>query len=205
MVHAGLLVHRRVLHARSGVYIATRDGLDLGGCERMRPCRISFGTYEHTVALPYLVIALEEEFGAQHVLAERELRLGTSEDRDAFQISVASERRGSHWPDAIVLGAIDGKPLAIELERTVKRTGRLDAILRGYVRARSIGGVRYYAATLAARAAVERSVRRIKAPSGLIEVRGWASGEGAIDCRDWDSADVIPFPGRTTDGGRRAA
>jgi hypothetical protein len=53
----------------------------------------------------------------------------------------------------------EGRPLAVEVELTAKGRGRLDSIVAGYVRARHIAGVRYYAAP-AARAGLERAISR---------------------------------------------
>jgi hypothetical protein len=76
-------------------------------------------------------------------------------------------RRGLHFPDLAIEGA-DGRPLAVEVELTAKGRGRLDSIVAGYVRARHIAGVRYYAAS-AAKAGLERAIARAGA-SALFDV-----------------------------------
>jgi hypothetical protein len=62
--------------------------------------------------------------------------------------------------------------LAVELERTAKGRARLRRILAGYVAARHISEVRYYARGDRVRDLVESEVARLRARE-LIEVRDW--------------------------------
>jgi len=160
LVQLGLVAHRRVLYGQPGAYWATRAGLDAIGLT-LPPAGIDIRTYEHDRLLASTAIRLEREFGRPDIKTERELR---SRDAAAAQPHYAVRRagqhgrRGLHFPDLAVDG-IDGRPLAVEVELTAKGRGRLDSIVAGYVAARHIAAVRYYAAP-AAKASLERAISR---------------------------------------------
>mgnify|MGYP003287757757 CR=1 FL=1 len=63
--------------------------------------------------------------------------------------------------------------LAVELERTAKGRARLRRILAGYIAARHIGAVRYYAVGERVRRLVEGEVAAQRAHA-LIDVRVWS-------------------------------
>lgn len=171
LVALGLLEHRRVFHARPGVYLATGDGLAAAGVRLPRP-RIDIRTYRHDRIASAVCIELEREFGSAGVVTERELRAhdasGVERPRYAVRLGSQATRRGLHFPD-LAVEAEGRHPLAIEVELAVKGRVRLDSIVSGYVRARHIGAVRYYAAP-AARKAVQRAVWRASAGE-LFDVR----------------------------------
>jgi hypothetical protein len=190
LVRLGLLDHCRIFHAESGVYVATRAGLSIVELE-LPPARVDIRTYAHDVGLSWLVIGLEREFGPERVRTERETRaadtsLGTAPTRQQrfavqltgahgqLQLTPAGHRR-LHFPDCTVVGA-RGEPadrlLAVELERTAKGRTRLRRILAGYIAARHIGAVRYYALGERVRHLVEREVAAQRAHA-LIDVRAW--------------------------------
>lgn len=165
LVRAGLVDHRRVFHNQPGVYWATRDGLDAAGV-RLPPAGIDIRTYEHDRLAAVAAIALEDEFGPSAIVTERELRsLDAAAETPRYAVPRGGQaqlgRRGLHFPDLAVDGQ-DGRPLAVEVELTAKGRGRLDSIVAGYVRARHIAAVRYYAAP-AARAGLERAIARARA------------------------------------------
>jgi len=135
-----------------------------GGARRNRTdaaAAVDIRTYEHDRLLASNAIRLEREVGRPDIKTERELR---SRDAAAAQPHYAVRRagqhgwRGLHFPDLAVDG-IDGRPLAVEVELTAKGRGRLDSIVAGYVAARHIAAVRYYAAP-AAKAGLERAIAR---------------------------------------------
>lgn len=167
---AGLLDHQRVLHARPGVYLATREGL--AAVELALPAaRIDLRTYGHDLGATGLMVELEREFAPELVVTERELRshdMTVERPRYAVMLGAQTTRRGLHFPDLAVERS-DGRPLCVELELTAKSGGRLDQIVSAYVRGRHVGAVRYYAAA-AAIGGVQRAVARAGA-SQLIDVR----------------------------------
>src|SRR6185437_848446 len=67
LVQLGLLDHKRLLHARAGVYLATELGLHFVGLE-LPVARLDLRTYEHDVELVWLALELEREFGPDRVI-----------------------------------------------------------------------------------------------------------------------------------------
>jgi hypothetical protein len=162
LVALGLLDHRRVLHNQPGAYWATRAGLDAAGL-RLPPAGIDIRTYDHDRLAAAVAIDLADEFDPDAIVTERELRsLDAAADSPRYAV-VRPGRRGLHFPDLAVDGS-EGRPLAVEVELTAKGRGRLDSIVAGYVRARHIAGVRYYA-TPAAMPGLERAIERARAGS----------------------------------------
>jgi hypothetical protein len=160
LVRLDLLAHQRVLHGEPGAYWATRAGLDAVAL-LLPPAGVDIRTYEHDRLLAATAIRLEHEFDRPAVKTERELRSrDATADQPHYAVRRAGQlgRRGLHFPDLAVDGA-DGRPLAVEVELTAKGRGRLDSIVAGYVAARHIAAVRYYAAP-AAKAGLERAIAR---------------------------------------------
>ncbi len=190
LVRLGLLDHFRIFHGEPGIYLATRAGLSIVNLE-LPSARVDFRTYAHDVELSSLVVELEREFGPERVKTERETRaadtpLGTAptkQQRFAVQLAGAhgqlqltpAGHPRLHFPDCTVMAA-PGDPaervLAVELERTAKGRTRLRRILAGYVAARHIGAVRYYAVGERVRNLVQSEVAAQRAHA-LIDVRAW--------------------------------
>jgi hypothetical protein len=157
LIAVGLIDHRRVFHNQPGAYWATRVGLDAAGLQ-LPPAGIDIRTYDHDRLAATVAIDLADEFGAEAIVTERELRSLDAIAESPRYAVVRPGQRGLHFPDLAVDGS-EGRPLAVEVELTAKGRGRLDSIVAGYVRARHIAGVRYYAAP-AARAGLERAIAR---------------------------------------------
>ncbi len=138
-------------------------------------------TYEHQVEAASLAIALEREFAPDRVVTEREIRsLDTGRERPELAVRLPGAPRGRyprlHFPDLAVLGADErGRPLAVELERSVKARARLRAIVRAYVGARHVAGARYYADGAAERA-VRAAVEEARAQA-VVELRRMGTAE----------------------------
>jgi hypothetical protein len=193
LVRLGLLEHGRIFHGAPGVYLATRVGLASADLE-LPPARVDLRTYAHDVEVGWLVVGLEREFGPDRVRTEREMRTFDTAPgrppgvRPSFAVSLSGARGQLqftpagyprlHFPDCAVISA-EGEGdrlLAVELERTAKGRARLRRILAGYVAARHIGGVRYYALGERVRELVESEVAAQRADQ-LIEVRPWLTDE----------------------------
>jgi hypothetical protein len=191
LLQLGLLEHVRIFHSEPGVYCATRLGLSVAGLE-LPPARIDIRSYAHDVDLSALVIDLEREFGPEQVTTEREMRamdtsLASDDDRSQlFGVELAGAhgqlqltpagRPRLHFPDCAAVDASDASMdtlLAVELERTAKGRARLRRILPGYIAARHIGAVRYYAVGERVRRLVEGEVAAQRAQA-LIDVRIWS-------------------------------
>jgi hypothetical protein len=168
-IEAGLLERVRLLYGSPALVIATRHGLRWAGLERLGPCRLGVASFVHWAACARLAALLESR-GAV-LWSERELR---HHERDAgellasIEISQRGERR-VHRPDLVLVDRDGGLPVAIEVELTVKGSHRLDAICRGYARARHLAGARYFAAPEPGRA-VGRAIHRTSAHD-VIDVR----------------------------------
>lgn len=173
LVERGLVSYDRVLHGQHGVYRATTKGLALGG-EIKNPWRIELASYLHDLALTTLCLVLEREFGAERVVTERELRQSDRiAPRPHFTMHLDALGRKRHFPD-LAVDRFDGdRPLAVELERSPKLPSELDAILRGYVRARHLAAVRYYTPSAAVEQRLAANLARIGPPEGFFEVRRW--------------------------------
>jgi len=166
-----LLERRRLLFGEPAVFLATRAGLRFGGLD-LSPRKVSAGGIAHASRATSLCLELEEEFGAEAVLCEREIRAEdgrSSEPRYAVAANgrLPDGRPRLHFPDFAV--EHPRCALAIELELTAKGSQRLSAILRAYVRARHVEGVRYYVSPRAARPVREAIARTRSGP--LVDVR----------------------------------
>ena len=168
----GLLARKRLLHGEPGVFLATVDGLRLAGLD-LRARKVSAAGVAHATQATWLALLLEEEFGPERVVTEREVRARDgSAERPAYAIAAGgklpSGRLRLHFPDFAVEDGPDGRPLAIELELSAKGQRRLLEIVRAYVRARHVGAVRYYVTSASARQ-VRAAVSEARAES-LVEV-----------------------------------
>ncbi len=187
LVRRGLLDHRRLLHGRPGIYIATSAGLDFVGLE-LPPARLDLRSYEHDVELVWLALELEREFGAAAVVTEREIRSAEMpaawdsyrtgarlRPRHAVPTGSSGARRGLHFPDLVVEGgAPRGGSLAVELERTSKGSARRREIVAGYRDATQFEQVRYYGTAETLRG-IERSVAEERANKieRVFDLRAW--------------------------------
>ena len=167
---AGLVTGKRYLAEGGSAFTVTGRGLGEAGLV-LPEAKVDTRTYAHDLGMARLCIQLEDEFGAEAVLTEREIRaLDTGLDSPIYSpgsrgSSGAMHKR--HYPDlALELDGDEG-PLAIELELSEKGQRRLGDIMGLYRRARHLAGVRYYVAD----ATTERAVRRAVAVSEVNEHR----------------------------------
>jgi len=163
-VEAGLLERLEILRDRPSLLRATRAGLRYAGLS-LKVASISPGSAGHWLRCASTALALREEFKAECILSERELRqIERFKERPIFSARTGERRSGEpsfHRPDlAIISGEL---PIAIEVELTPKAPLRLEAIIRGWNRAHWVAEVRYYCAPGATRLGVERIVRRLHA------------------------------------------
>jgi DNA-binding Lrp family transcriptional regulator len=149
LVDSGLLRRHRMLYNDGGLLTATAEGLRWAGLGRLAPVRISLALIPHMIASAALAAELEPRLGDATLLSDREHRAAENATGRAIASAVLGSPREDrphlHRPDFALLGAGDGRVIAIEVELTVKTQTRLERILRGYVRNRNVSGVRYYA------------------------------------------------------------
>jgi hypothetical protein len=178
VVDAGFVERVRLLYGQPGLLVITRRGLRFTGLEDLGLCRVSAAMFGHWAAVARLAAGLEAA-GAR-VSSERELR--AAERRAGELLASARVSRGGeeriHRPDLVLASPDGGGPTAVEVELTVKGSRRLEAICRGWARARHIEGVRYCATPRAARA-VTRAVNAT-CTEDVIDVRllPWATDRG---------------------------
>ena len=163
-VEAGLVERLDLLRDQPRVLRATSAGLRYAGLS-LGVASISPGSASHWLRCASTALALREEFSAEAILSERELRLVERvEDRPIFSARTGELRSGAprlHRPDlAIIAGEL---PIAVEVELTPKAPRRLEAIVKAWRRAHWVSEVRYYCAPGATRLAVERAVRKLHA------------------------------------------
>lgn len=175
-VDGGLLEQVRLLHGEPGLYVATRRGLRWAGLEQLGPCRVSVAEFAHWQACGRLAAALGAS--GQPVWSERELRAAERETGRLIASVQIGQSERLHRPD-LVLWNDAGEACAVEVELSVKSSRRLEAICRGWARARHLAGVRYYAAPAAARA-LQRAVGVVRAED-VVEIRPlpWAEANQA--------------------------
>jgi len=179
---AGWLVRTRPLAGRPALYTATRTGLRIAGLCGLGPCRVSAAGAQHLIECARVAAVLERRYPDHLVAGERELR----RDERERGAPLASARLGTgprgepllHRPDLVLWpevcageahgpggGAVgravaDGRPVAVEVELTVKAPRRLAEICLAWARCRSVAGVVYVAPPEVGRAlarAIERS------------------------------------------------
>jgi hypothetical protein len=108
------------------------------------------------------------------VRSERELRVAERRAGRLFASPTMGDqlpdgRSRVHRPDLLLVPKEGGAPTAVEVELSVKGARRLEQIVRGWARCRTVAAVRYYAAPSAARA-VSRAVAAVLAHE-VVEVR----------------------------------
>jgi DNA-binding transcriptional ArsR family regulator len=149
---AGLVSSAELLRGEPALHALTRRGLRAAGRPELEPISISASLFGHCLAVARVAVALR--VAGERVGGERELRaFERIEGTPLASAAVGLARDGGtawHRPDLVCWRA--GRPLAIEVELTVKAPERLRAIVRGWARSRLVEGVVYYASAPAVRA-----------------------------------------------------
>jgi hypothetical protein len=149
---------RRLLHGSPALHVLTRSGLRAAGRAELEPVVLSAGGFAHMLEVARVAVALAD--AGHDVGGERELRAWERlEGRPLASAELGFGPDGGlalHRPDLVCWDG--GRPIAVEVELTVKAPARLRAIVRAWARSRLIDGVVYYA-TPAVTRALERAVR----------------------------------------------
>lgn len=163
-----LLQRDRPLTDVPPIYSVTAAGLVAAGLDGLRACRVSAANCQHTAACVHAAAELQRSYPDQRVSGERELRL--EERRAGSPLASAIMRAGVshgallHRPDLVIWPpqGDHGRPVAIEIELTIKSPRRLEAICRAWSRSRVVAGVVYFAPCDVQRA-LHRAIRRARA------------------------------------------
>lgn len=138
----GLVRHETDVPGPS-VFLATREGLAVAGCD-LSPATVSLATLYHDLAICDVASQIERGAPYARVISEREMRLadhGAEEPCYAIEVELGRSSRSRHLPDLCV--EWEGGPIAVEVELSQKRAERTRAILEGYRSARRLLGVIY--------------------------------------------------------------
>jgi hypothetical protein len=169
-VERGLLERLALLRGEPSLLRATRAGLRYAGLG-LGVAVISPGSVDHWLRCASTSLLLSQEFGADRILTERELRLLERIEGRAIASARIGELPGGkprlHRPDLVVL--TEERPVAIEVELTPKAPGRLEQLIRAWRRASCVAEVHYLCAPGATRRAVERAVEKTRA-EGRIQI-----------------------------------
>lgn len=163
-IERGLLERLPLVRSEPSLLRATREGLRFAGLG-LPVAVVAPGSVEHWLRCASVGLELEADYGPEHVLSERELRLAERIESQA----IASARVGElpsgaprlHRPDLAVLAG--ERPVAIEVELSPKAPRRLERLIRAWRRASWVAEVRYLCAPGPARRAVERAIHKTRA------------------------------------------
>ena len=168
LVADGLLAQRALLYRQPGLYTATAEGLRWCRLQRLGVQRIGPGAFEH--AWQVATIAAEPLRDGWRLLSERDIRCAENEMGDLIASAKIGELPGGrpalHRPDLALTSPVGGT-FAVEIELSVKGARRLDAICRGYARARHVQQTIYLATPKAARG-VDRAIVRTRSADRII-------------------------------------
>jgi hypothetical protein len=167
LIEAGLLERVETLPGDPTLSRATLNGLRYVHLP-FPLATVSAHQVDHWAACASVALWAEERWGNRAVMSERELRRLEAESERPIGSCVVGEHRGGyearHRPDLLVTD--NGSPIAIEVELTPKAPRRLEAIVRGFRRARHLEQTIYVVGDATTRRAVERTVRRRGRRSG---------------------------------------
>jgi hypothetical protein len=157
------------------IYSVTVAGLAAAGLDGLRACRVSAANCQHTAACVHAAAELQRFYPNQRVSGEHELRL--EERRAGTPLASATMRAGGargallHRPDLVIWPPEGnrGRPVAVEIELTIKSPRRLEAICRAWSRSRVVAGVVYFAPGDVERA-LHRAIRRAQAETHVAVV-----------------------------------
>lgn len=139
LVELGLVERTQTAIGDPTLISATRDGITYAGFG-LRPPTIRIGEVDHWLACADVAISLEDRYGADRLVTERELRFDAQLTGKPVGAGKLGETMNGywrlHWPDLAVRTA-EGL-VVYEVELTPKAKRRLQKILRAWRRAREV-------------------------------------------------------------------
>jgi hypothetical protein len=162
-VERGLLERGETPRGEPSPLRATRAGLRYAGLG-LPVASFSPASVDHGLRCVSMAQHLALEFGAEGILAERELKLAEQVEG----VPIASARLGQrldggprlHRPDLVALAG--ERIVAIEVELTPKAPRRLEQLIRAWRRASWVAEVRYYCAPGKTRRGIERAIENTR-------------------------------------------
>jgi hypothetical protein len=157
-VREGLMGRSRVLADQPTLYHVTRSGLRHVGGPALAVCRVRASNARHLIACADVAATLERRHPDHRVQGERALRWEERAERRPLASPTlgmaGAEIAALHRPDLVLWPSrpADGRPVAIEVELTIKSPRRLAQICRAWARCRLVAGVLYLAPPDVARA-----------------------------------------------------
>ena len=133
LVNGGYLERERILHGQARIHKVTRRGVIASGDGILPLKYVNLGTFRHDFRLVDLALMLEEETGGRF----------TPDRRIRHDEGLSGVGQLGHRPDGY-LHIGDDKPVAIELELSVKSRARIQSIIHDYGGNLSVKEVWYY-------------------------------------------------------------
>lgn len=134
LVEGGYLEHEYVLHGASGIYKCTKKGTVASGDHIPPAGDIRLGTFKHDLALVDLGLNLEAETRGSFI-PQRQIR---------HDEGLSGVGQLGHVADGYLNLEGEDKPIAVELELSVKSRARLNSIIEGYGGNLAVKEVWYY-------------------------------------------------------------
>jgi hypothetical protein len=172
---SGLLECWRPLHARPALFTITREGLHAAGLKGLEQGRVSPSGAEHALECASVAVTLERLYPDRVLSGLPELR---RRERAAGEALASAPIRNPsdgvtllHRPDLVLWPGPDSaeRPIAVEVELTVKAPLRLASICRAWARSRAVEGVLYLAADKVL-APLERAIEKSQAHGRIVAV-----------------------------------
>jgi hypothetical protein len=202
-VDEGLLSRHRLLTGQPALYSVTRAGLRATGLSGLDPCRVSAASSQHLIACAHAAAALQRCYPDHTLMGERELRREEHQAGAPVASAVlgraADDRPLLHRPDVVLWPpttwprrAEAERPIAVEVELTIKAPRRLADICRAWARSRLVAGVLYLAAP-EVEGALERALATARADERIVVVPLDALPDAAVPSRGpREPSQVIP-------------
>ena len=140
----------RLLSGEPALYTLTARGLRHAAITGLAPVHLGPGGARHAGACCAAAVSLAAAFPQCEVLGEPALRRRERELGGPLAVLGAAGGHGAraHRPDLLLVPAtsVDGLPVAVEVELTVKAPQRLAAVCLAWARSRAVAGTLYLAA-----------------------------------------------------------
>jgi len=147
LIEGGYLEHEYVLHGASGIYKCTKKGT-IAASDHIPPAGdIRLGTFKHDLSLVDLGLKLEAETGGSFI-PQRQIR---------HDEGLSGVGQLGHVADGYLNLEGEDKPIAIELELSVKSRARLNSIIEGYGGNLAVKEVWYYTNNASVKSALQKA------------------------------------------------